>query len=203
MTAIPSPSLDRITPEMEKAGTDVICDFDRRFSDIKYLAAEVYEAMERVRRKAPASQPDGALMSEPSKIDPPIHALEAASFAESIAQRHAQRHAESLKSTTDLFVAYVALVSARDRKLAADCLIAVDEALSASATTEKRTEIDVTPAMVAAGVAYFARCTEGRFPDDWLLAESFVTDLYREMNISRSSSLTSQQRYKIEKNRTK
>ena len=82
------------------------------------------------------------------------------------------------------------------RELAADTFQAMTEA-------EKRTEIDVTPAMVAAGVAYFARSTEGRFPDDWLLAESFVTDLYREMNISRSSSLTSQQRSKIEQNRTK
>jgi hypothetical protein len=49
------------------------------------------------------------------------------------------------------------------------------------ATTEKHDEISVTPAMVAVGVAYFARSIEGRFPDDWLLAESFVTDLYREI----------------------
>jgi hypothetical protein len=58
--------------------------------------------------------------------------MEAASFAESIARRYAERP-QSPKSTTDLFVAYAGLVAASDRKLAADCLIALDEALSSSA----------------------------------------------------------------------
>jgi hypothetical protein len=47
--------------------------------------------------------------------------------------------------------------------------------------TENNNEIGITPAMVAAGVRFFERATEGRFPDGWLLGESFVTDLYQEM----------------------
>jgi hypothetical protein len=42
-------------------------------------------------------------------------------------------------------------------------------------------EIEVTPAMVAAGVAFFERASGDRFPRGWLLAESFVTDLFRVM----------------------
>jgi hypothetical protein len=41
-----------ITPEMKEAGMAVVFGYDRRFSDIQYLASEVYEAMERARRKA-------------------------------------------------------------------------------------------------------------------------------------------------------
>jgi len=46
---------------------------------------------------------------------------------------------------------------------------------------EANQEIEITPAMVAAGVAFFELASEDRFPPGWLLAESFVTDLYRVM----------------------
>jgi hypothetical protein len=71
-------------------------------------------------------------MASPSRIDPPDYVLQAASFAESIARRHAEAP-QSSKFATDLFVAYAGLVAARDKKLAGDCLIALDEALSSGA----------------------------------------------------------------------
>jgi hypothetical protein len=71
MTVLPSPrpSTDQIgagapedkieiTPAMERAGTEAICAFDRRFGEIEDLAAEVYEAMERIKRKEAAYLPD-------------------------------------------------------------------------------------------------------------------------------------------------
>lgn len=41
--------------------------------------------------------------------------------------------------------------------------------------------INVTPEMVAAGVAYFERANEGRFPPNWDLADVWVTALFQEM----------------------
>jgi hypothetical protein len=48
-----------------------------------------------------------------------------------------------------------------------------------AAVNEK--EIKVTPAMARAGTAYFQRSLADRIPDDWLLSEAIVIDIYREM----------------------
>ncbi len=53
-----------ITLAMAEAGTEAVCAFDRRFDDIEHLAAEVYEAMEKVRRKEAAPAPIGSIFVE-------------------------------------------------------------------------------------------------------------------------------------------
>jgi hypothetical protein len=58
----------------------------------------------------------------------PAHAYDAANFAESIARAYAAADG----SGKDLFVAYAGLISARDKVLAAECLIALEAALHSS-----------------------------------------------------------------------
>jgi hypothetical protein len=62
------------------------------------------------------------MAQEPS---PPPHAYDAAGFAESVARQYAERGGEA----KDLFVALAGLISARDKQVGADCLIALEHAL--------------------------------------------------------------------------
>jgi len=61
------------------------------------------------------------MASSPSS-DIPEDAFLAASFAERLSQSHAD-------GTNDLFVAFVALVSAQNQQVCADCLMALEAAL--------------------------------------------------------------------------
>lgn len=61
--------------------------------------------------------------------DAPHHAIAAAAFAESIANQYEQTG----KSARSAFAAFAGLVSVRDRLLAAECLTALDAAVSLSA----------------------------------------------------------------------
>jgi hypothetical protein len=61
-------------------------------------------------------------MAVPPLNELPEHAMVAASFAESLAVECARRG----RPTSELFAAFVGLVSARDRTLAATCLNALD-----------------------------------------------------------------------------
>jgi hypothetical protein len=63
-------------------------------------------------------------MTLPSR-EPPHHAFEAAAFAEKLAQEYTSRGGD----VRALFVAYAGLVSARDKVVGADCLIALDRKL--------------------------------------------------------------------------
>jgi hypothetical protein len=57
--------------------------------------------------------------------DPPRHSLDAAGFAETIAREYVGKGGSPLA----LFVAFVGVVSARDKAVAADCLTAFDRHL--------------------------------------------------------------------------
>jgi hypothetical protein len=64
-------------------------------------------------------------MTFPSRNEPPSHALEAASFADRLAQEYIKQGG----TMHALFVGFAGLVSARDQKVGADCLIALDRKL--------------------------------------------------------------------------
>jgi len=62
----------------------------------------------------------------------PQHALTTASFAETLAQEYMRQGGTALA----LFVAFAGLVSARDKHVAADCLVALDRKLFGHASEE-------------------------------------------------------------------
>jgi len=62
--------------------------------------------------------------------DPPSYALEAVAFADRLAREHVSRGGDIFA----LFAAFAGLVSARDKKVSADCLIALDRKLYDDAT---------------------------------------------------------------------
>jgi hypothetical protein len=56
---------------------------------------------------------------------PPPHSFAAANFADTLARKYTRQGG----TTHALFTAFAALVSARDQKVGADCLIALDRKL--------------------------------------------------------------------------
>jgi hypothetical protein len=64
-------------------------------------------------------------MALSSQNEPPSHAFEAVSFAERLAQEYVKQGG----TMHALFVGFAGLVSARDQKVGADCLIALDRKL--------------------------------------------------------------------------
>jgi hypothetical protein len=64
-------------------------------------------------------------MPLPSRDEPPTHALDAASFADRLAQEYIKQRG----TMHAMFVGFAGLVSARDQKVGADCLIALDRKL--------------------------------------------------------------------------
>jgi hypothetical protein len=70
-------------------------------------------------------------MTMPSQGELPQHAIMAASFAETLARDYAGQG----KMTRDLFVAFVALVSAQNQQICADSLTALESALLTPPTT--------------------------------------------------------------------
>jgi hypothetical protein len=60
-----------------------------------------------------------------SSDEPPRHAVEATAFAERLAREYVARGG----NIGALFAAYAGLVSARDKAVGADCLVALDRKL--------------------------------------------------------------------------
>jgi hypothetical protein len=65
-------------------------------------------------------------MGTPSQKELPLHAIVAASFAESLARQYAMQGGK----LQDLFAAFAGLVSARDEAVGSDCLAALDQRIS-------------------------------------------------------------------------